>query len=371
MPMRLRGWSSTRSQDLVELPDDYNGSDEESIDLNNFDDEEGETTTSEDEEDTESDYELEFTSSDGDQFEIPQVDIQEMIALANELLRDNNDNNNNNRRTGDNDTREAGRSVSIRFPVMRNQRNLELARAIIEEHERLNRVNNNGNGTATGTLVEDYRGNLELHRQLANNINGNNNNNNNNNNIRAQEGNENGDNRPFWMKLVDSITITLFPLVIMRIIRCVLSISSFSLDVMQDTFDFIDFMQEAIPNATQTVVEITEEAAVGVVSGIVTNGSTATNDTFVNAAGTAAQTATSSLIMKFGMIIMDELPNLNNNIKIALTLTTFYLYTTGFGLFMITSFAFLILCLVFSLGKRWHSVERFVVSIIMDGEECI
>ncbi|GME76755.1 unnamed protein product [Ambrosiozyma monospora] len=370
MPMRLRGWRPTRSQDLIELPDDYD-SEAERIDLNDFDDEEDETTSSEEQGDDESEYELEFTSSDGDQFEIPQVDIQEMIALANELLRDNNDsNNNNNAHNNDNDTGEADRSVSIRFPVMRNQRNLELARAIIEEHERLNRVNNNGNGTAADTLVAGYHGNLELHRQLANNLNRNNINNN-NNNRRPREGNGNGDNRPFWMKLVDSITITLFPLVLMRIIRCVLSISSFSLDVMQDTFDFIDFMQEAIPNATQTVVETTEGAAAEVVSGIVTNGSIATNDTLANAAGTAAQTATSSLIMKFGMIIMEELPNLNNNIKIALTLTTFYLYTTGFGLFMITSFAFLILCLVFSLGKRWHSVERFVVSIIMDGEECI
>ncbi|KAG7899448.1 hypothetical protein KL935_003758 [Ogataea polymorpha] len=195
--------------------------------------------------------------------EIPQVDIDEMVDLANELMRNGN-----------------GTAAGIRV----RPRNIQLARDIILEHERR---------AANGTP-----------RRL--------------------------DDRPLWMKVLDSVTITLFPIIFIRIVKNLLSVSSFSIDVVQDTFDYIEYVQ-----------------------------------------GTEPARENSSLLMKFGQILMAEFPGLSNNVLIVLTLVVFYVYTILFSMFMVTSFAFLILCLTWSLGKRWQSIEKLVMGIIADGEGCI
>ncbi|KAG7887993.1 hypothetical protein KL936_004011 [Ogataea polymorpha] len=195
--------------------------------------------------------------------EIPQVDIDEMVDLANELMRNG-----------------SGTAAGIRV----RPRNIQLARDIILEHERR---------AANGTP-----------RRL--------------------------DDRPLWMKVLDSVTITLFPIIFIRIVKNLLSVSSFSIDVVQDTFDYIEYVQ-----------------------------------------GTEPVRENSSLLMKFGQILMAEFPGLSNNVLIVLTLVVFYVYTILFSMFMVTSFAFLILCLTWSLGKRWQSIEKLVMGIIADGEGCI
>ncbi|KAG7809354.1 hypothetical protein KL921_003351 [Ogataea angusta] len=88
--------------------------------------------------------------------EIPQVDVDEMVDLANELMRNGN-----------------GTRAGIRV----RPRNIELARDIILEHERR---------AANGTP-----------RRL--------------------------DDRPLWMKVVDSVTITLFPIIFIRIVKNLLT----------------------------------------------------------------------------------------------------------------------------------------------------
>ncbi|KAH3669264.1 hypothetical protein OGAPHI_001385 [Ogataea philodendri] len=194
--------------------------------------------------------------------QIPEVDIQEMVDLANELLRNGHG--------------QANMRVRAR--------NVELAREIILEHDRRT-------GRAPPQRLDD---------------------------------------RPLWMKIVDSVTLTLFPIVLLRIVKNLLSVSSFSIDILQDTFDYIDFVQ-----------------------------------------GVDSSSGNVSLLLKFGKIIAEEFPQLGSGFQIVLTLTVFYVYTILFSVFMVISLGFLIMCLLFSLGKRWQSLEKLVVGIVKDGQGCI
>ncbi|ODV83056.1 hypothetical protein CANARDRAFT_30284 [[Candida] arabinofermentans NRRL YB-2248] len=219
-----------------------------------------------------------------DQTSIPEVDVQEIIDMANEIIRNSDGSNRTSVRI-----RRFGRDLD--FPTINDPVN----------------VQSMANRLTARRIIDD---------------------------------------RPLWMKIADSITFTLFPIILLRGIRNVMSLSSFSIDILQDSFEFIDYVHGSATQALSTTI----------------NNATNQMD---------KSTSSSSLIMKFGTIILEEFPNLGENIKIVITLSIFYFYNILFSTYMIASFAFLTLCLVCSVGRRWHSIEKLVVELFKNGEGCL
>lgn len=232
-----------------------------------------------------------LVSSDDDSLEsdfndtIPEVDVQDMIELASQIVG--------------NDLNDPAR-VRLRVTAHPSQRDVEMARDIILEHEHGSRFR----------LTTDDRRALGVGGRL--------------------------DDRPFWMEIVDFVTVSVFFIALLRLVRHALSLTSFSTDILQDTIEYIDRSSQGKTAAVQ-----------------------------------APAANNSSLLMKFGQVIDQEFPTMGRPWKMAMTLGTFYPYTIISSSLLIASFIFSIFCLTLSVGKRWHNIQQFVISVLKDGENCI
>lgn len=148
--------------------------------------------------------------------------------------------------------------------------------------------------------------------------------------------NRNGERDTIWIKVIDVLGVTLFPMLILRILRNIFSFICFSDDILEDTDSFLTMVQDG--------------------------------DYFRKLA--EGQLATNSLISKFGKIIYQELLNYQTNpspmVARYLTVFSFYLYTVLTSAFMMISFVFLLFCLTYTIGKRWSGIHTFWVLIAKD-----
>ncbi|VEU19947.1 DEKNAAC100063 [Brettanomyces naardenensis] len=342
----LRDRRSLRSNDIYsELPNDYNEVliDQGGVNDNNLDALVGSDGTVYDDvsstvsTDTEGSRQV---ANDGDT--IPEVNVQDIIDLANQIVRSSS--------SSDDDA-----TIRFRFPSTPNAMQTELAREIIIQHEiQTNGDDNDGSDGSNNSRyyvhrVRDPHDSHSVTVRFA----------------RTGEpisegqfaaagpgfGRANLNGRPFWMELADFVTVTMFLVVIFRLIRNALSVTSFSTDILQDTFEFIDFVRD---NETESAANSATKSR---------NGTNPNNST--------SAAASSSLIMKFGNVVEKEFPGLGNSWKVILTIATFYPYTIVSSGLLIASFIFSIFCLALSIGKRWHSIQEFFVSIVKNGEDCV
>lgn len=145
----------------------------------------------------------------------------------------------------------------------------------------------------------------------------------------------------FWIKLIDLIGVTLFPLLFLRVLRNVFSFISFSDDILLDTDNFVSYIEDNSMDSLLQDRHLTDQ-----------------------------DPRTKSLIFKFGQIVHHEVrfyfPNSNSAITRYLTLLSFYFYTSLTSVFMMISFVFLLLCLTYTFGRRWSYIDKFLVNVTCD-----
>lgn len=330
----------------VELPLDYEDSFSGSSD--SFDSETDETDAT-------------STSSESSEH-IPEVSVQDMVDLASEIVRGM--------------TNEGDRTVRFRFPQGRSGMDLQTAREIIVQHEQNARAGRNTGSNVHHDLGEGHGigENYYVHR-----VNENGEEDPSTLRVTFGDPHNHGQNatggegrgiRPFWLELADFITVTLFLIVLLRLIRNALSVTSFSTDILQDTFDFVDQVRrEAVKVTSGNVSSAGENISTGPLVANATGTNITTNNVVVNSTMIAKNR--SSLIMKFGTVIHQTFPHMGPSLQVFFTVATFYAYTVMSSGFLICSLVFSMFCLVLSIGKRWQGIRQFVVSVLRDGSQCI
>ncbi|GME97562.1 unnamed protein product [[Candida] boidinii] len=161
------------------------------------------------------------------------------------------------------------------------------------------------------------------------------------------------DERPLWVKIFDSISKIASSLVVFRLLRKLISMPSFSGDIWQDTADFMLYLlnNKTMAESNSTIL-MEDEAYIA-------------SESFLDPKN-------STLIVKFANIILNEIfeSETHSYFSVGLSILSFFVYNIVFSLFVIFSFAFLILCLTCSLGRRWNTVEKLVAKIFKEGGGC-
>jgi len=323
-----------RSDDIYsELPDDYS----EPV----IDELSGEECDSNDanleSENTDIESSASSAGSDSDSDTIPEVTVQDMVNLATQIMQ-NEQNTNSGLRNG---------SVRFRFPQHFDHRDVDLAREIIVRHERNSDASrlasNDGqyyihplqtSNTSRPSVLVRFRDDQDTGNNM---------------HVRFNRNSE----QPFWMSVTDFLTVALMMLILLRIVRSTLSVTSFSSDILQDTFDYIDQMREETAGSTgslQNTITASENLSRELLSGNSMN---------------------STLIMRFGGIIDNAFPALRPPYKAVITVFLFYIYTMVSSGFLIASLIFSGFCFTLSVGKRWQDVKKFVAVLWQDGENCV
>lgn len=332
----LRGERVLRSDDAYsELPNDYVEPVIEETSSTGFDPSDQESVS--DVIDNESDS----NNNDSDSDTIPEVTVEDLVNLATQIMR-NEQSGNSNVRNG---------SVRLTFPEHFDNSNVNVAREIIVQHERNSEAprlaSNDGqyyihpiqssNNPQPSVLVrfrDDQERDQNVQIPFARNV-----------------------EQPFWMGVTDFITVALMMLILLRIVRNTLSVTSFSTDILQDTFDYIDGMREESMKQTLAL----ENAVATESARLEVSNSQVTSNDAVN----------STLIMKFGGIVNQVFPSLKAPYKAMITVLVFYIYTMVSSGFLIASFIFSIFCFTLSVGKRWQDVKKLIAALWQDGEGCI
>lgn len=331
---------------------------------------------------SDSDYEFEFDiSMPSEEIEddnlsdenttIPELDINELIILANQLVRNSPPSltsiNSNIVGESGNSVNSDVSNVHIRFPLIRS---INEARDVILQYERLNGSSSPYNSRNSG---------LD-HRNTSNISSDNNNNNNiiiNNNNIiwdsitqdysgismsgtrrsenrsELEENNtfninvnldnnmdvENLHRQPVWLELAGLFIVTMFMFAVYRLVTNLVSISAFSENVVGDVIKFVEYVNDKeyykIPNPD-----------------------------IISTEGT-------SLVYKFALIIKKEMPYLPDTLWMTLTVFAFSFYTIFTSGVVLTSMLFATMCLTMCVVLRWRHLSDFILRVLDNGEHCL
>lgn len=309
---------------------------------------------------------------------IPELDLNELIILANQLVR-NSPPTVASVATGVAATAsgEAGGSgstvanVHIRFPLIRT---INEARDVIMHYERLHgrstgingRVDDgrdaggDGDGDRDGgsieegagdhgivwdSIVQDYSG-ISISGTRAydastgggggggaggaagvNNVNV---------NLNSNVNVENMHRQPVWLELAGLATVTMFMFAVYRLVTNLVSISAFSENVVGDVVTFVEY--------------VNDKTYYKHVSHPVEN---------------------TSLIYKFGLIIKQEMPYLPDTIWLVLTVLAFSAYTVLTSGVVLTSMLFATMCLTMCVVLRWRHLGDFILRVVDNGERCL
>ncbi|CDK29488.1 unnamed protein product [Kuraishia capsulata CBS 1993] len=163
------------------------------------------------------------------------------------------------------------------------------------------------------------------------------------------------DQRALWVRGVDAFINTLFHIVLLRILKNLFSMTSFSKDILKDTEEFISMIVDKTPGFNFMSNLRFSSGAGGAVDA-------------ASSVGESIATGNTTLIMRFGYILAKEFPSWESypNSMIAMTLLSFYCYTLVASLFLITSFVFSMLCMTYSIGRRWHTIQTFIVGLFKE-----
>lgn len=147
-------------------------------------------------------------------------------------------------------------------------------------------------------------------------------------------------NRPFWLKLVDAATVTLFPMLLARLLRNLFSLTTFTNDIVADTENFI-----RVTYSHKFKGE---------------------NDRNILSSEDLSK---SSLLLKFYDILLKELTIFRPESYVLkfLTLAVFYIYMVLSSAFVMMSFFFVLLCLTYMFTKRWSYLDKFILRAVRDG----
>jgi len=128
----------------------------------------------------------------------------------------------------------------------------------------------------------------------------------------------NNDRFSFFKNFIDIIGFGLFPILLARIIKNLLSAVTFSTDIIQDVFEYY--------YSTPYIKD--------------------------------------NLILKFSQIIMYELgkDELTKVVKL-ITIFTYVGYSVLISSYMIFTFVFYFLCLVLTTTRRWSEVDKFLLNV--------
>lgn len=330
MPMRLRSQSrQTRQYHRTQLPKCMSGTDSES--------------------ESESDFDIE---SDGSQFDnnneeeasillptstaIPELDINEIIQLANQII------NNNHIPTTSSGTTENDSNIHIRFPLIRS---INEARDIILRHEQQRADDNNtNNNNSLSVSNDDIIWNSIIEDESGISISG----------TRRQHVETNEENirnmedvhihrQPVWLEIAGLITVTMFMFAVYRLVTTLVAISAFSDNVLQDVIEFVDYVNEKTyyTEYATTTATITKDLSTSTIT-----------------------PESTTLIKKFAMIIKKEMPYLPDTIWLAITVAIFSGYTIFTSGIVLTSMLFSMMCLSMCCVIRWRHLGDFIVRVI-------
>ncbi|AOA64255.1 Hypothetical protein PP7435_CHR3-0652 [Komagataella phaffii CBS 7435] len=148
------------------------------------------------------------------------------------------------------------------------------------------------------------------------------------------------DQRPVTMRFWDAIGATVFPILLVRIIKELFSVTVFSSDIIRDTEEFFNLTGNEV----------------------ITKFSTASP---VDTTSNKSQRVTTSLILKFYRIFISEMSFLNadSGFLRLLTISTFYTYTALASMFMVTAVVFLLACSSFTIGRRLHLLQTLAKNL--------
>ncbi|OWB55841.1 hypothetical protein B5S28_g1725 [[Candida] boidinii] len=298
------------------------------------------------------DYEDSADEENHESTEIPQLSSDDIIHLANNIMNSSNNRNglirirfpflfragssdeseqdteNTGNTTHDNGQTTDGNNQNIRIDSSNNDNsdNVRVAREIILMHrDRVNIDPNNRRILHLGNRID----------------------------ISPVLNRVNLDERPLWVKIFDSVSKIALSLVILRLLRKLISMPSFSGDIWQDTADFMLYLinNKTMAESNSTIL-MEDEAYIA-------------SESFLDPKN-------STLIVKFANIILNEIfeSESHSYFSVGLSILSFFVYNIVFSLFVIFSFAFLILCLTCSLGRRWNTVEKLVAKIFKEGCGC-
>ena len=313
---------------------------------------------------------------------IPELDLNELIILANQIVRNSPPSVINGGSGGsgggfssgvasgaaggrDGGGRSNVANVHVRFPLIRT---INEARDVIMQYERLS-----GGWTGTGgateatagaedaepvdervpvpsrdgeiiwdSIVQDYSGisisgtrayettpatmtdetagpGVNVNVNLDNNVNL-----------------ENMHRQPVWLELAGLATVTMFMFAVYRLVTNLVSISAFSENVVGDVVGFIEYINDK--TYYKHVSHPTEHT---------------------------------SLIYKFGLIIKREMPYLPDTIWLVLTVLAFSAYTVLTSGVVLTSMLFATMCLTMCVVLRWRHLGDFILRVVDNGERCL
>ena len=297
---------------------------------------------------------------------IPELDLNELIVLANQLVRNSPPSVTNGGRVGSG--RSSVANVHIRFPLIRT---IHEARDVIMQYERLSGgragtgaggeagegAGEGGDGAETtagdragrdgevvwDSIVQDYSGisisgtrayeaaaaaaagadeageNVNVNVNLDNNVNL-----------------ENMHRQPVWLELAGLATVTMFMFAVYRLVTNLVSISAFSENVVGDVVGFVEYINDK--TYYKHVSHPTDHT---------------------------------SLIYKFGLIIKREMPYLPDTVWLVLTVVAFSAYTVLTSGVVLTSMLFATMCLTMCVVLRWRHLGDFILRVVDNGERCL
>lgn len=257
---------------------------------------------SSDVEDCENDMEDDRESS------IPEFNVTELIDMANQLVANDD---------------ESGNVTSIDRRVSLQIQSVDEARDIILNHERTGSVNlgtsvNNefaNEGRSEGTLVEETIRTIPPFMATDELSNG----------IPPIGGTQR---QPMWLELTGLATVVIFLIAVYRLVAALVSLSAFSENAINDVFEYVNYINER-----------------GYYD---TNSNVSAGDT---------------LIFKFSSIIKEEMPYLPDTIWMAVTLSSFSIYTLFTSSVVFTSMMFSAMCLSVCCIVRWKHLADFVMNV--------
>ena len=140
--------------------------------------------------------------------------------------------------------------------------------------------------------------------------------------------------QPLLLELAGLVTVTMFMFAIYRLVTNLVAISAFSDNVLGDVLSFVDYINEG------TYYKNPEEGH-------------------------------STLIHKFAVIIKEELPHLPDTLWLVLTVLAFTTYTVVTSGVVLTSMLFAMMCVTMCVVLRWRHLGDFIVKVFDRGEHCV
>lgn len=268
---------------------------------------------------------------------IPELNINEIIQLANQII------NNNHIPTTSSNTTENDPNIHIRFPLIRS---INEARDTILQHEqqRTDHILNDNTSSHLNGINDDIIWNSIVEDESGISISG----------TLRQHSETDGDEsipnmedihtprQPVWLEIAGLITVTMFMFVVYRLVTVLVAMSAFSDNVLQDVIEFVDYVNEK-SYYTEHAAEITNDLLSSTV--------TPESDT---------------LIKKFAIIIKREMPYLPDTIWLTITVTIFSGYTIFTSGVILTSLLFSVMCLSMCCVIRWRHLGDFIMRVIAE-----